>query len=162
MINIRHAKIEDLDRIMEIYDCARKIMRDSGNPNQWINGYPERNLIKEDIAKNQFYVCENEDGIIVAVFCFVPGPDPTYSYIEDGEWISDSPYYVVHRMGSDGSVKGIAQTCFDWCFRQSPCVRADTHAANKIMQHLLIKNGFKKCGIIYVEDGSPRIAYQKG
>ena len=40
-------------------------------------------------------------------------------------------------------------------------VRADTHADNKIMQHLLEENGFTKCGIIHVEDGTPRIAYQK-
>lgn len=29
------------------------------------------------------------------------------------------------------------------------------------MQHLLDKNGFKYCGIVYVEDGTERIAYQK-
>lgn len=162
MIKIRHAHIEDLDSIMYIYDCARKIMRDSGNPNQWTNGYPQRCLIEDDIALNQFYVCENECDEIIAVFCFVPGPDPTYDYIEDGKWPSDRPYYVIHRMGSDGSEKGIAKLCFDWCLSQSPCLRADTHADNKIMQHLLVKNGFRRCGIIYVNDGSPRIAYQKG
>lgn len=40
-------------------------------------------------------------------------------------------------------------------------LRADTHADNKIMQHLLEKNGFARCGIIHVEDGTPRVAYQK-
>ena len=39
--------------------------------------------------------------------------------------------------------------------------RADTHADNKIMQHLLEKNGFTRCGVIHVADGSPRFAYQK-
>ena len=29
------------------------------------------------------------------------------------------------------------------------------------MQHLLEKNGFARCGIIHVADGSSRIAYQK-
>ena len=29
------------------------------------------------------------------------------------------------------------------------------------MQHLLEKNGFTRCGIIHVADGTPRIAYQK-
>ena len=28
------------------------------------------------------------------------------------------------------------------------------------MQKQIEKNGFKKCGTIYVRDGSPRIAYQ--
>ena len=40
-------------------------------------------------------------------------------------------------------------------------LRADTHADNKIMQHLLEKNGFARRGIIHVEDGTPRVAYQK-
>ena len=29
------------------------------------------------------------------------------------------------------------------------------------MQHLLDKLKFRKCGIIYLLDGNPRIAYQK-
>ena len=29
------------------------------------------------------------------------------------------------------------------------------------MQHVLESNGFTRCGIIHVADGSPRIAYQK-
>lgn len=40
-------------------------------------------------------------------------------------------------------------------------MRIDTHENNKVMQHLIKKNGFQECGIIYVEDGSPRIAYEK-
>ena len=39
----------------------------------------------------------------------------------------------------------------------------DKHVAGyavTMMQHVLEKNGFVPCGIIYVEDGSPRIAYQ--
>ena len=37
----------------------------------------------------------------------------------------------------------------------------DTHADNKVMQHLLESEGFTRCGIIHVEDGTPRIAYQR-
>ena len=29
------------------------------------------------------------------------------------------------------------------------------------MQHLLDKNGFTYCGIIYLDDGTERLAYQK-
>ena len=38
-------------------------------------------------------------------------------------------------------------------------IRVDTHADNKPMQHLAEKYGFSRRGIIYVEDGTPRIAY---
>ncbi len=33
--------------------------------------------------------------------------------------------------------------------------------ALNVMQKVFEKNGFKRCGIIYVEDGTPRIAYQR-
>ena len=36
----------------------------------------------------------------------------------------------------------------------------DTHRDNAVMQHVMEKNGFKKCGIIYLLSGDPRVAYQ--
>ena len=39
-------------------------------------------------------------------------------------------------------------------------IRIDTHEKNASMRRMVEKNGFKKTGIIYVEDGSPRYAYQ--
>ena len=158
---IRKAVPEDLDRLMEIFSIARRFMQTTGNPNQWINGYPQRELIAKEIDTDHCYVVENESGKLIATFCFIKGPDPTYSYIEDGEWPDDSPYYVIHRLASDGSCRGIGKYCFEWCFRQFPCLRADTHADNKVMQRILTENGFRRCGIIYVSNGTPRIAYQK-
>ena len=41
-------------------------------------------------------------------------------------------------------------------------MRIDTHTDNKVMQKLLTKLGFQRCGIIYViEDNYPRYAYEK-
>ena len=37
----------------------------------------------------------------------------------------------------------------------------DTHEDNISMQRLLEKNNFKYCGIIYLEDGNKRIAFEK-
>lgn len=51
--------------------------------------------------------------------------------------------------------------CLDWCFQQIPNIRVDTHEANVPMQKLLMKNDYQKCGIIYVNDGTPRVAFQK-
>lgn len=159
---IRKAVPADIDRLMRIFAIAREFMKSSGNPNQWINGYPQEELIRNEIAAGHCFVCvSSEDGHVVATFCFIEGPDPTYSYIEDGEWPDDEPYYVIHRLASDGSVKGITGFCIDWCQQISTCLRADTHHDNKVMQHLLEKNGFVKCGIIYVSNGTPRIAYQR-
>lgn len=160
-LQIRKASLADLDRLMEIFEEARRFMCRTGNPNQWINGYPQRELIQKEIEASHCYVCVTEEGKTVATFCFIQGPDPTYAYIENGEWKDDSPYYVIHRLASDGSCHGIGKLCIDWCFRQWPCLRIDTHADNKVMQNLVQSMGFVYCGIIYISNGTPRLAYQK-
>ena len=88
--------------------------------------------------------------------------EPTYRHIEDGAWLDDSPYGVVHRIASDGSVKGVGAFCIDWAFRQCGHLRIDTHGDNTVMQNLLARLGFRRCGTIYVEeDDFPRFAYEK-
>ena len=83
-LQIRKATLDDLDRLMEIFEEARRFMCRTGNPNQWINGYPQRELIQEEIEASHCYVCVTEDGRAVATFCFIQGPDPTYARIETG------------------------------------------------------------------------------
>lgn len=160
-LNVRKAVRSDLNRLMEIFDSARRFMAHTGNPNQWVGGYPQRELMESEVESGHCYVCETEEGRTVATFCFIPGPDPAYVYIEDGAWPDERPYYVIHRLASDGTCKGVGKYCFDWCFSRFPCLRADTHADNKVMQHLLAENGFVRCGTVYLASGSPRIAYQK-
>lgn len=157
---IRKACKEDLNRLMEIFDSARRFMQSVGNANQWIDGYPQRELIISEIENSHCYVCENEKGKVVATFSFIGEPDSNYAYIEQGHWLNDEPYYVIHRLASDGTCKGIGQFCLDWCMDKASNIRIDTHADNRIMQCLVERNGFVKCGIIYVANGTPRIAYQ--
>ena len=40
-------------------------------------------------------------------------------------------------------------------------LRADTHADNLTMQRCLEREGFVRCGTIYVEDGTPRVAFER-
>ena len=88
--------------------------------------------------------------------------EPTYYEITDGAWTGNNRYGVVHRIASDGSEKGIGQFCINWAFEQCGHLRMDTHTDNVIMQKLLTKLGFTRCGIIYVvEDDYPRYAYEK-
>ena len=150
----------DLPRMLEIYAYARQIMAETGNPHQWgDNGNPRREMLEQDIQQGVSYVME-VDGRICGVFAFLLGEDPTYSYIEQGSWLSDAPYGTIHRVAGDGSVKGILQNCVDYCKNQINNLRIDTHHDNKVMQKAILKCGFQECGIIYIADGSPRIAYQ--
>lgn len=156
---IAFARTEDIDIILKIYESAKQYMCVNGNPHQWNSNYPERQLLLDDIAKQQLYVCK-ENGEIHGVFALIKGKDATYSYIEDGEWLNEEPYGTIHRLAGDGSVKGIFGRCLDFCLEHCGNLRADTHQDNHIMQHLLEKYGFRRCGIIYLQNGAARIAYQ--
>ena len=161
MITIRHSLPKDLDAIIEIFHYARQFMKEHGNPNQWINGYPSAELILREITNGTNYVCENENGEIIGTFCFIPGEDPTYARIDDGNWLNNEPYYVIHRMATNGKQKGVADACFKWCFEHCNNIRVDTHHDNLVMQNILKKYGFRRCGIIYTHNGTSRIAYQR-
>ena len=42
-----------------------------------------------------------------------------------------------------------------------PSIKVDTHENNIPMQSLLKKNGFEYCGVVYLEDGGKRVAFEK-
>ena len=156
---VRAAAVQDLPRIMAIYDTARQYMRRSGNTVQWVNGYPSETLLRQDIAAGQLYVMEDAGGVY-AVFAFIIGDDPTYGYIE-GAWQDDSRYGTIHRMGSDGTHRGVFAQGAAWAAQRCGHLRADTHAANHTMQRCMEREGFVRCGTIYVADGTPRVAYER-
>ena len=162
-MEIRKAKTDDLPQIRKIYTAAKKYMDASGNPSQWSVGYPPEEYLRQDIELSRLYVCEEEEKLC-GVFMLSVKPDPTYDYIE-GAWLNEEPYGVIHRIASDGTKKGMFKAVLDFCREKSGeqkimNLRIDTHADNKTMQYLLEKYGFERCGIIYLENGSPRIAYQ--
>ena len=156
---IQKADISQLPRILEIYEKARAFMAESGNSDQWGTGYPPEEMIRQDIRDGKSYV-NLEGDHIRAVFYFAVEADPTYGYIE-GAWLNDAPYGVIHRIAVDGSGRGVAAECFAFAAQHCENIRIDTHEKNIPMQRCLTKNGFTRCGTIYLEDGDPRIAYQK-
>lgn len=155
----RGANRSELEQIVKVYERARAVMAAGGNPTQWKDGYPSREQLERDILSNRLFVYM-VNGQLAAVFAFILGEDPTYAQIE-GRWLNDAPYGTLHRLASAGVRPGVADAVIRWCAERCGSLRADTHADNKPMQHILEKNGFVRCGIIHVADGSPRIAYQK-
>ena len=171
-----------MPRLLEIYEAARRYMRSTGNMEQWTGGYPSRETIMDDAAQGWLYLVEcrdmqapcsckdahdvagghttDERRDVVGCFCLRPSPEPNYSFIENGRWLDDGPYHVIHRLASDGSVKGVGRAGFGWCMGRGGNLRVDTHADNTTMLSLLDRLGFTRCGTIYVEDGTPRTAFQ--
>lgn len=157
-MEIRQSTLNAFNEIMRIFTSARKYMIANGNKDQWANGYPDERIVMADICNGNNYVIIS-DGRIVGTFAFIVGDEPTYKIIKNGAWNYDKPYGTIHRLASDGTVKGIAKLCFDFCFTKMNYIRIDTHKNNITMQAAIEKYGFKKCGNIFVRDGSERIAY---
>lgn len=157
-MEIRHTQVQDIPAIMDLYDRARAFMRSYGNMTQWINNYPSREIIEKDMENANSYVCVDDD-VIVGTFAFIIGTDPTYLIIEDGAWLDDDPYGVVHRIAS--GKPGVGSFCLQWAHQQTGNIRIDTHRDNIPMQNLLKKLGYQYCGIIHIADGSERLAFQK-
>ena len=157
---IRKATMADIPRVMEVYATARQFMKESGNPTQWTAGYPQAALVEQDVTEGRLYVM-TEEARIFGCFMLCAGPDPTYMQIFDGRWGYDTSYGVIHRVASDGSKRGVVASCVAFA-RQYYChLRIDTHRDNRVMQHLVEKAGFRYCGIIYVDDGTERLAYDR-
>lgn len=157
---IRKAVREDVPVIMRLVEEARGIMRSCGNVNQWIDGYPSEETIMNDIDNWHCYLCVEESGEVIASFAFIPGPEPTYKEIYEGNWLDDKPYHVVHRLASTAASHGVFNDVMDYCLDIAGTLRIDTHRDNVIMRHIIDRYGFTYCGIIYLLNGDERLAYQ--
>ena len=158
---IRPATIADIEAAAEIYANAKEYMKKSGNPDQWSGDYPSGYDVQLGIEDGVSYVCE-ENGEILATFLFKPdADDPTYRKIYEGGWLNDKPYAVIHRIAVKHHGRGIVDFCFNACFKLFPNIKIDTHKDNIPMQKVLLRNGFVRCCIIYLESGAERIAFQK-
>ena len=165
-MEFRKSTINDIDRILEIFDGARKRIAELGI-NQWQDGYPHEEIIREDIALSRSYVGE-VDGKVVATIMVMTENEPTYDVIYNGKWAVDGEYLTIHRIALDGALCGTGAARKLMAFaeqeainRKMKSIRVDTHEGNVPMRRNLEKNGYVYCGIIHLKNGDERVAYQK-
>lgn len=156
---IRKVRKEELSEVMGLYRAAQQFMADHGNPTQWGSFHPTLAMLEEDVELGRLFAVDR-DGVLSGVFMFEIGEDPSYLIIEEGSWMEDSPYGVIHRIAAKIGAKGVVREAMDFALTKIGHLRIDTHENNKIMQHVLKKNGFEYRGIIYVYDGTSRDAYE--
>lgn len=158
----------DLNSIMQIINYAQEYFKGKGI-DQWQNGYPNVAVIERDIDAGESYVVCNAMGEVLATAMLSFAGEPTYKIIK-GEWITEenAKYAVVHRIAVDPKYKGkgIATFILQKAIEISPqynakSIRIDTHKENKAMLSVVKRMNFKYCGIIYLEDGQERLAYEK-
>jgi N-acetylglutamate synthase-like GNAT family acetyltransferase len=163
-IGIRKAEEADVERIWQIILQAKEQMR-LRNSVQWQDDYPTVEIITDDIGKGYGYVL-SFDNIVIAYAAVVYDGEPAYGTIR-GEWLSDYPYVVVHRLAVADEMKqqGIAtlfmQKITDLSREKGiRSFRVDTNFDNLYMQKILVKLGFTYCGEVFYEK-KQRMAYEK-
>lgn len=148
---------ERLGEALNIYAAAREFMRKTGNPNQWKNFRPEQKTLEQDIELERLYGIE-VDGELCASFVLM-GKDEVYDRLIEGAWLNDKPYHTLHRVASNGKHRGMLGRIVEFAKKTGTDLRIDTHDDNKVMQHLLEKNGFVRCGRIKMYEIEERVTY---
>lgn len=166
MLEFRMAEEADINHILNIMHQAQEYLKEAGI-DQWQNGYPNVETIKKDIENEHGYVLSSAGKIAGTIAISFDG-EKTYNNIYEGVWLTQDQYAVIHRLAVDGGLKGMGLASVMISETEKLCrrkavsgIRVDTHERNTSMQRLLKKNGFRYCGIIYLEDGSKRLAFEK-
>ncbi|MEA4900120.1 GNAT family N-acetyltransferase [Desulfitobacterium sp.] len=165
-MEFRQAARSDIDSILNIIKQAQAYFKEH-EINQWQNNYPNHEVIMKDINNSQSFVLVNRDKIVGTTAVSFEG-EKTYEIIYEGQWLSNFDYAVIHRMAVDSVYKGqglaslMIKKVEEMCLSKGVhSIKIDTHEDNASMQNLIHKNGFQYCGIIYLQDNSKRMAFEK-
>jgi ribosomal protein S18 acetylase RimI-like enzyme len=162
------AQTSNIEAIIEAIKCAQNYLASLGI-DQWQDGYPNEEVILKDMNQNESYIVTNEYGDVIGTTMFTIRPEPTYKVI-DGNWLTseDAVYGVIHRMAVNDKFRsnGFSKFVFDsfenlLIEKGIASMRIDTHEHNQVMQGILKNRGYQYCGIINLERGGTRLAFEK-
>lgn len=170
MTGLREMTVSDLPRVLEIIRQAQAFLATQGI-GQWQNGYPNAETTQNDIEKKQGYVYDI-DGQTAGILSIVLGGEPSYQAIYEGGWRTAAPYACFHRLAIGDPFRG-GETA-DAMMRAAEAlvigkginnIRVDTHRHNIRMQRMLLRNGYVRCGTIFLsgglEENDGRFAFDK-
>ena len=83
-MEIRLAFPNEVDAIMQVIEDAKKCLAEAGST-QWQNGYPNADIIIDDIISGQAYVAL-EEGDVIAYAAVTRSPESAYDAIYEGKW----------------------------------------------------------------------------
>lgn len=165
-MEFRKTSVNDIKDVMKIIKEAQNYFKDAGI-DQWQNNYPNEDTIMNDIKNDYSYVLV-KDGEVVATAATSFDGEKTYERIYEGQWLTEDKYSWIHRIAVTSQLKGLGLSSeiiknVEKMAKDNEVysIKIDTHEDNKSMQRLLTKNNFKRCGTIYLEDNSKRVAFEK-
>lgn len=163
-MTFRKATSDELSQIWTIIEHAIA-RRAADGSQQWQQGYPNPDVIKDDIERGAGYVLAEGNEITCYAAIFI-NDEPAYAQI-DGKWLSDGDFVVVHRIAvahnqigkglAQQIMKGIEGFALDNGIHS---IKVDTNFDNPAMMKTFEKLGYAYCGEVILH-GAPRRAYEK-
>ena len=151
---IRKAKINELDKIMNMYaSCVDGMQK--ANIDQWDSTYPNRKIISKDIRNKTFYIFLINDEIIGGIN-IDKIQDKTYL---DIKWKDKgNKFLVVHRLAvrQEFWKKGIGNKLMIFAEslvkeKRLNSIRLDTYSSNPIAINFYLNLGYIKKGEIFLK-----------
>jgi len=160
----RKAIITEIPQIWDILQLAIKRRKEEGS-DQWQDGYPNPEVVQNDIEKGAGFVL-TEGETIVGYCAVLINDEPQYAKIE-GKWLTNDDFVVFHRVAISEKYlgKGCAKIMIgyieDFAIQNNVySVKADTNFDNIAMMKIFEKLGYTFCGEVYFRGGQ-RKAYEK-
>jgi GNAT superfamily N-acetyltransferase len=162
--NFRKATAAEIPQIWIIIQQAI-LRRKLDGSRQWQDGYPNPEVLQQDVDNGVGYVLTDGDSII-GYSAILINDEPAYAQLK-GEWLSNGDFVVVHRMAvSDSELgKGLAQKML--YFTEGIAlennifsIKVDTNFDNAAMLRIFEKLGYTYCGEVTFR-GSSRKAFEK-
>ncbi|WP_294354093.1 GNAT family N-acetyltransferase [uncultured Clostridium sp.] len=150
------AKKSDLDKIFEMYTDAIKEM-EKNNIHQWDELYPDKEILEEDIEKQEMYLAFDDDKVVAA---YVLNEVCDEEYL-DGEWkFPDASFSVIHRLCVNPKYQrcGVGSKTVKYIedkvkLKGIESIRLDTFTLNPYSLRMYDKLGYKKVGMVHWRKG---------
>lgn len=162
--SFRKAVAGDAVQIWEVLEKAIQRRKEEGS-NQWQDGYPNPEIINNDISNGFGYVFTDGDAIIGYTAIMI-NAEPAYANIS-GKWLTNSDFVVYHRVAisenylGQGLARQMLQHIEDFALTNNIySIKADTNFDNAAMLRLFEKLGYTYCGEVFFR-GAPRKAFEK-
>ncbi|CAM3015048.1 GNAT family N-acetyltransferase [Flavobacterium frigoris] len=162
--HFRKATTSEIPHIWIILQQAIARRKADGS-DQWQDGYPNPDVIQNDIDKNAGFVL-TEDDTIIGYTAVLINDEPAYENIK-GNWLTHGDFVVFHRVAiSENHLgKGLAKKLMNFIEEFAInnniySVKADTNFDNFAMMAIFEKSGYSYCGEVHFR-GSARKAYEK-
>jgi ribosomal protein S18 acetylase RimI-like enzyme len=154
-MKIRIAKPKDLNLIHEIVINATRHMDEYGI-NQWDEIYPNKNILQNDIEKQELYVIEIGRKI-VGFIVLNEDQSPEYATLN---WEHNGRAFIVHRLtiNPDYQRQGLATRLMDFAEKSASlngfnCIRLDAFTHNPAAFTLYENRGYSKAGVVRFRKG---------